>query len=228
MVKEDMVRFHAVDRDRIEVIYNGIDIERFRPKNRDLFREETRKELGLKNDEILILMVTNNFRLKGLYPAIRLLPTLKQRVRAPFRLLVVGRDDARQYQKEAERLGVSDLATFLDYVPDVAPLYAAADILFHPTFYDSCALVIFEALASGLPVVTTRKNGASGVIVSKAMGQIVEDPRDSVAMADALCSYFPQEARAKAFAAAEKMLPELSAARNHRRIQEVYRRVTSG
>ncbi len=227
MVKEDMVRFHAVDRNRIEVIYNGIDIERFRPKNRDLFRDETRKKLGVKNDEILILMVTNNFRLKGLYPAVRLLPSLRKRVRAPFRLLVVGRDNPHQYQREAQSLGVSDLITFLDYVPDVAPLYAAADILFHPTFYDSCALVIFEALASGLPVVTTRKNGASGVIVSEEMGQIVDDPRDSGALADALCSYFPQEARTRAFAAAERILPKLSAVQNHGKIQEVYRRVTS-
>ncbi|MBN2225219.1 MAG: glycosyltransferase family 4 protein [Deltaproteobacteria bacterium] len=226
-VKSDMMRFHPVDDDRIEVINNGIDIQRFNPKNRDRYREAARNKLGLATDEILILTVTNNFRLKGIYPAVRMLPALMKRVKVPFRLLIVGRDDSGPYQRQAERLAVSDRVVFMNYVEDVAPLYAAADIFFLPTFYDSFALVALEAIASGLPVVTTKNAGAAAVIESRDMGWVVDDPRDHEALAEALSYYFSREAQTKAYAAAGKIYTRFSSTENIRRIQEVYRRVLS-
>jgi UDP-glucose:(heptosyl)LPS alpha-1,3-glucosyltransferase len=225
MVKHDMMRFHPIAGDRIEVIYNGIDTGRFNPETRARLREAARKEIGLADGEVLILMVTNNFRLKGVYPAIRMLPSLRKRVRDPFRLVVVGRDDSDGYRREVERLAVEDRITFLDYVEDITPLYAAADIFFLPTFYDSCSLVVLEALAMGLPVVTTKKNGASGFLTSERLGRAVDDPRDTGAVAEALARYFPQKARDEARVAASEILPRLSSTENLRGIQEVYRRV---
>ncbi len=227
MVKNDMMRFHPLDGSRIEVINNGIDTERFNPKNRALYREAARRKLGLAADECLILTVTNNFRLKGIYPAVRTLPALIKRVNDPFRLLVVGRDDPRPYQREAQRLGVSDRIVFTNYVEDVVPLYAAADIFFLPTFYDSFALVALEAIASGLPVVTTGNAGAAAVIESRDMGRVVDNPRNHEALAEALSYYFSHEARAKAYDAAGKVYAQFSSIKNIRRIQEVYRRVIS-
>jgi UDP-glucose:(heptosyl)LPS alpha-1,3-glucosyltransferase len=225
MVKQDMMRFHPISGDRIEVIYNGIDTGRFNPDARLRLREAARAKLGLAEGEVLILMVTNNFRLKGVYPAVRMLPSLGDRVRDPFRLIIVGRDDSDGYRREVERLDVADRITFLDYAEDIAPLYAAADIFFLPTFYDSCSLVVLEALAMGLPVVTTKKNGASGFLTSEKLGRAVEDPRDTGAVAEALARYFPKKAREEARAATSEILPRLSTTENLRRIQEVYRRV---
>jgi UDP-glucose:(heptosyl)LPS alpha-1,3-glucosyltransferase len=226
-VKDDMMRFHPVTGDRIEVINNGIDIDRFNPANRARLREATRKKLGLGEDEIMIVTVTNNFRLKGIFPAVRTMPALEKRADAPFRLFVVGRDDAGPYRREAARLGVSDRVVFMSYVEDVAPMYAAADIFLLPTFYDSFALVAIEAIASGLPVVMTVNAGAAAVVESRDMGWIVDNPRDHEALAEALAYYFSPEARERAYAAAQTVYTRFSSTENIRRIQEVHRRVTS-
>jgi UDP-glucose:(heptosyl)LPS alpha-1,3-glucosyltransferase len=227
-IKNDIVRFHGVDGDRIEVIYNGLDIGRFNPINRDRYREAARVKLGLAEGEIMILTITNNFRLKGIYPAIRMLPALAKKVKKPFRLIIAGKDDARPYQREAERLGVSDRVVFLNYVDDITSMYAAADIFLLLTFFDTCANVIVEAIASGLPVVTTKDAGSQVFIESKEMGWVVDDPRDHETVARAVSYYFPEKARIKAYAVSEKIYTRFSSTENIRKIQEVYRRVISG
>lgn len=226
-IKNDIVRFHGVDADRIEVIYNGLDIKRFNPDIRKQYREPTRKKLGLAEDEIMILTVTNNYRLKGIYPAIRMLPALARRTDKPFRLVIAGRDDAGPYIKEAERLGVSDRVVFLNFVEDITPLYAAADIFMLLTFYDTCANVNVEAIASGLPVVTTKDAGSHVFVQSRDMGWIIDDPRDREAVAEALSHYFGSHARENAYAISKKIYTRFTSTENIRKIQEVYRRVIS-
>jgi UDP-glucose:(heptosyl)LPS alpha-1,3-glucosyltransferase len=227
-IKNDIMRYHGVKGDRIEVIYNGLDIRQFNPGNRAMYRESTRKKLGLTEDEIMILTVTNNYRLKGIFPAIRMLPALARRVDKPFRLIIAGRDDAGPYQEEAERLGVSDRVVFMNFVEDITPLYAAADIFMLLTFYDTCANVNVEAIASGLPVVTTKDAGSHVFVKSRDMGWVVDDPRDHEAVSEAVSYYFTREARAKAYAVSEKLYTRFSSSENIRKIQEVYRRVISG
>jgi UDP-glucose:(heptosyl)LPS alpha-1,3-glucosyltransferase len=226
-VKNDIMRFHGIKADRIQVIYNGIDITRFKPQNRDRYRKSARAELGLAEDEIMILTATNNYRLKGVFPAIRMLPLLERRVKNPFRLIIAGRDDDRPYRKEAERLGVSNRVVFMNYVEDIVPLYAAADIFLLPTFYDTFGNVILEAIASGLPVVTTRNAGASVFVRSKIMGRVLDDPRDHEAMAEALSCYFPEKARIKALAVSREVYTQYTKAENARMFQEIYERVLS-
>ena len=92
-----------------------------------------------------------------------------------------------------ERLGVADRVIFAGPVPAMERLYAASDIYVHPTFYDSCSLTVLEALASGLPVVTTRFNGASDAIASTEGGTVIDDPADAGALADAIACYLPPE-----------------------------------
>ena len=228
MVKEDIMRFHDVDEGRIRVIYNGVDTERFHPKNREIHREEMREAvLGIDSDEILILMVTNNFRLKGVFPAIGVLPVLKEMAERPIRLIIVGRDSPKRYLAYARRLGVLEMVDFIEHVEDMAPIYAAADIFFHPTFYDSCSLVVLEALASGLPVVTTRKNGAAGVIDSREVGWVVSDPRDREELARAVAHYFPDETRKKALDGARRIVEDITSRENFNAIKGVYEEIIS-
>ena len=224
MVKEDMIKYRGVDPGRITVVYNGVDTVRFSPNNGTNRREETRYGLGVPPDELLILMVTNNFRLKGVLCAIRALPRLDDRIGRPCRLFVVGRGDPGPYLREAEKSGVAGRVVFLEHVQDLAPLYAAADLLLHPTFYDSCALVVIEAIASGLPVVTTAKNGAAGLISSPDLGLVVDDPRDTETLADAVSRYASEEARRNARAAALEAHGGLSDEVNFSRILDIYQR----
>jgi UDP-glucose:(heptosyl)LPS alpha-1,3-glucosyltransferase len=183
MVKQDMVHWYGLSQDQIDVIYNGVDIERFHPRNRQ-YRQEIRKrhEIG---EEMMLLFVSNNFRMKGLSFLIRALARVKGEEAPPFRLLILGRDRQKPYLRLAKTLGFSKEVIFAGSTDEPEKYYGAADLLVHPTFYDACSLTVLEALASGVPVITTFSNGASGVIRSEE-GRVIRDPTNLKELKEAI------------------------------------------
>ncbi len=107
-----------------------------------------------------------------------------------MRLLVAGRGNQRKYK--------SRCAHFLGVVRDLPALYAAADIFILPTLYDPFSNASLEALAAGLPVITTRANGLSEVIEDGVHGTVVEDSRDVSALVDAIHTWSNLESRVEA------------------------------
>ena len=167
---------YRVDPGRMKIIHNGVDVRRFSSELRDRYRNRLRQEFGL-NNEVLFLFAAHNFRLKGLITAIKALALL-HRNHAPVHLAVIGREPAGEFKKIAGRLGVGAGLTFCGPVRDPAPYFLAADALVHPTYYDACNLAVQEAWASGLPVITTRFNGASELMSPGRQGYIMDDPQD--------------------------------------------------
>jgi UDP-glucose:(heptosyl)LPS alpha-1,3-glucosyltransferase len=102
------------------------------------------------------------------------------------RLLVTGRGDARPYKTARLRFWREDPVQFLGEVADLAPVYAAADIFILPTIYDPFSNACLEALACGLPVITTRSNGFSEIIQDRVHGSIIEDAGNLIALRDAI------------------------------------------
>jgi UDP-glucose:(heptosyl)LPS alpha-1,3-glucosyltransferase len=102
------------------------------------------------------------------------------------RLVVVGHPDFARYERQAHRLGIGDRVRFLGHRADPRDCYFAADYLVHPTFYDPCSLVVLEALACGLPVVTSRYNGAAELLSPPADGVVIDDPHAAPELAAAL------------------------------------------
>ncbi len=145
MVKQDMIRWQKIPEDRIEVIYNGVDIERFHPRNRQ-YREEIRKRHGIR-DEIVILFVSNNFRMKGLDYLFKALADIKKEGSPPFKCLILGRDRKDPYLRLAKKMGISEEIVFAGSTDEPEKYYGAADLLVHPTFYDACSLTVLEALS---------------------------------------------------------------------------------
>ena len=172
MVKQDVVRWYGVPEDRIIVVYNGVDTERFHPRNRQC-RDEIRRKHGI-GDEFVLLFVSNNFRMKGLGHLITALADLKKEKCPPFKCLILGRDKKDPYVRLARRLEISGEVIFAGSTDEPEKYYGAADLLVHPTFYDACSLTVLEALASGLPVITTASNGASGVLTQGEEGWVIE------------------------------------------------------
>jgi UDP-glucose:(heptosyl)LPS alpha-1,3-glucosyltransferase len=197
MVRDDMIRYWRVDPASITVAPNGVDCNRFAPPL-PAARAAARARLGLGEGEVAALLVSHNFALRGLEPLIRALARLD---RARWHLVVVGRDRPRGAPRLAARLGVR--ASFAGAAEDPLPFYHAADLLAHPTFYDPCSLVTLEALACGLPVVTSRWNGAVDLF-SGEESRVVEDPRDTAALAAALAAFEPPAARLAASHAARR------------------------
>lgn len=176
MVKEDLIKWYKIPEDRIAVIYNGVDIERFHPGNRQ-YREEIRERHGI-GDEFVILFVSNNFRMKGLKFLIEAFSKIKFNECSKVKLLILGRDNSKPYLKLAKHLGVSEDLIFVGSTHEPEKYYVAADLLVHPTFYDACSLTILEALACGLPVITTSSNGAYNIIKCESGCRVISNPKN--------------------------------------------------
>lgn len=162
MVRNDVLRYFPEAVSKLHVIYNGVDLQHFHPSIRTEHRASTRAQLGIREDEKVFLFVGSGFARKGVD---RLLRAFANLGRAGTRLVIVGADrKLAQSRRCAERLGVAPLVTFTGGVADVRPYYAGADIFVLPTLYDPFPNAAVEALASGLPVVTTFQSGAAELI----------------------------------------------------------------
>jgi UDP-glucose:(heptosyl)LPS alpha-1,3-glucosyltransferase len=223
MIKGDIIRHYGVPREKIVVVLNCVDLDRFHPRNRELYRNAKRMALGINENTLLLLFAGNNYRLKGLQPLLRALAILRQRVKdQPFRLLIAGRGQTGRYLRIARKLGVSDLTLFLGPVGEMEQLYGASDIYVHPTFYDSCSLTVLEALASGLPVITSRFNGAADAVISDKGGRIIRDPADVNELAESIACYFDPDRRDEARIASRQFVERYSPAQNVEDTLRVY------
>ena len=178
-VAEDLERFHNVHPDRIRIVYNGVDTNRFSPSRREQYRQTLRQRLGLADTTTLLLIVAHNFTLKGVPTLLRALKKLTRNGKQ-VHLAVVGGKRLKRWRQKASRIGVDAAVTFIGTTEDTVPYYAAADVYVHPTFYDTCSLVVLEAAASGLPIVTTKQcNGVSELLRDEVDAFLVEDPTNA-------------------------------------------------
>src|SRR5207247_6268443 len=104
----------------------------------------------------------------------------------PFRLLVCGNDRTGPFEREAARLGIGRHVRFVGQFPDIRTAFFSGDFLLHPTFYDPCSLVVLEALACDLPVITSRYNGASELMHPPQEGFIVNNLHDPTELANVM------------------------------------------
>jgi UDP-glucose:(heptosyl)LPS alpha-1,3-glucosyltransferase len=222
MVKQDMMRWYRVPEERITVVYNGVDIDHFHPRNRQ-YREEIRRRHGIE-DERVILFVSNNFRMKGLSCLIKALAKIRKETSPPFKLLILGRDRQDSYLYLAKGMGISDEVIFAGSTNEPEKYYGASDFLVHPTFYDACSLTVLEALASGLPVITTHCNGASGIITQGQEGFVIDDPRDNQVLAEKISYFLNREKVERASIAARHLAESYSLERNWREMRNIFRK----
>lgn len=191
MVKEDILRHYHVPEAKIAVIYNGVDLLRFHPRNRERVGKTTRQALGLGPDERVLLLVGSGFERKGVRSLIHgAAEALAKSRHTPLRLIIAGKGNPRPYLALARRLGLREQIRFVGIWPRVEALYAAADAFVLPTLYDPFSNACLEAMASGLPVLTSEANGASELIVHGRSGLIVKDPMDPSEIGEKLVELF--------------------------------------
>lgn len=178
--KREIEGLYGVNPTRVTVIYNGVDLERFHPDHAAAYGASARAEAGLAPTDPMLLFVGSGFERKGLVTAIQSLPHL-----GDARLIVIGRGDEARYRGLAERLGVAGRIRWLGLRRDVERWYAAADVLVLPARYEPFGNVHLEALASGVPVVTTEAAGGSELIQEGTNGAVVA-PGDPEALAAAV------------------------------------------
>jgi UDP-glucose:(heptosyl)LPS alpha-1,3-glucosyltransferase len=181
MVADEIIDFYRYPADKIDLVRNGVPLNRLRFA--PALRERSRAELKIKQDQIALLFAGSGWDRKGLLFAIEALTLCKNR---KMRLLVAGRGDARPYRTTRLRFWREDPVQFLGEVAELVPVYAAADIFILPTIYDPFSNACLEALASGLPVITTRSNGFSEIIEDGVHGSIIDNPANLVDLREAI------------------------------------------
>jgi UDP-glucose:(heptosyl)LPS alpha-1,3-glucosyltransferase len=229
MVRDEIRRWFGLPDERLVLIRNGVDLDRFRPATSAL-RELARSRFQLDPHAPVFVFVGSGFERKGLAV------TLQALARVPSAtLLVVGRDrHATRYQRMAAMLGVSGRAHFHGPQTDVLPYLHAADAFVLPSLYDPQPNAALEAMACGLPVITSAQCGAAELLVDG--GGFVSDALDvsSVAAAmDTLCGtvvargigelarqaiepYSLERMRTEYLALYRRLLPAARAAWHHR------------
>ncbi len=214
MVRRDMQSFYHIADHRIALIYNGVDLDRFNPERLRPLREAARKQFSIESGTTLFLFVAHNFKLKGLGELLRAAARLAAGPAGRFHLAVVGRGRIGAYRGLARRLKIGHLVTFVPDCDDIAAMYAAADAFVHPTWYDPCSLVVLEALASGLPTITTRFNGASEMMADCGAGIVLESPRPVERLAEAMGRLLNVETRRGMAVAARRVAENYPQERN--------------
>ncbi|GMU83073.1 MAG: glycosyl transferase [Planctomycetota bacterium] len=213
--------------ERLCVVFNGVTIAPLSAEERATRRAATRASLAIASDAPVLLLVAHNFRLKGLGELIRALADAGATASDAI-LLVAGRDAPGAYQRLADRLGIGERVRFVGARMPVRDLFAAADLLVHPTWYDPCSRVVLEALCCGVPVVTTRVNGAADAIAEGETGIVVATPADERALRDAIAAGLNARFRTAARERADEACERLSMRRHARELLDLYSRVSSG
>lgn len=183
-VARQLTQHYGLNGDRVRRIYNGVDADPTPAATRAEHRRDIRTEFRIAPDDLLVLAVAHNFRLKGVRRWMEALALLMERGAKNIRSLVVGRGDTPTWHRLAAKLGVQDRLTFVGPTDRVREFFHAADVLVHPTHYDPCSRVVLEGMTTGLPCITTRWDGASEMIDDGENGFVLDEPGDVAALAD--------------------------------------------
>lgn len=187
--KEEICRHYGVPPEKIEVVYNGVDLESFHPGNATLYRKSLRKEFRMPAEALVILFLGSGFRRKGLRSLLETLPLVKKEVPQVV-LMVAGRDRIQEYREQVRRLGCERNVLFLGPTQRAREFYATCDLFALPTIYDPFSNACLEAMASGIPVLTTPTNGVAELIEDGKNGFVVQDPLDASEIGRRILDFF--------------------------------------
>ena len=172
MVRDEIRAHFGTPEAKLHVIYNGIDLEAFHPRLREAHRSTMRQKLGIPQHVPVHLHVGAGFERKGVF---RLIEAFARSGRHDAHLVIVGRDKA---QARAERLasshGIASRVHFAGAQENVGPWYGAADVFALASLYDPFPNAALEAMACGLPVITTPQCGTAELIDEGVNGYVVD------------------------------------------------------
>ena len=203
LVRDDLIREFHIPVEKVITLYNGVDLERFTPPRDDAARREIRSSLDITAGAPLVAFVGNGFGRKGL----RFLIAAWPRVARGAHLIVVGADQkGRWYQREALGLGVGARIHFAGPMSDVTQIFHGVDAVALPSLFEPFGNVVMEAMASGLPVLSSAQSGASELLPESLQRFVVRDPTDSNEIAQKMNALLDtgEEMRALARATAER------------------------
>jgi glycosyltransferase involved in cell wall biosynthesis len=204
-------RFHiaqGLNADRISVIHNGVDCNRFQPRPRT---GELCRELNVPPTSFILLTVGQIGLRKGQDVLAAAAPAIVREVPAVQFVIVGQRDSAKAetiaYEQEVvaqfARAGLSNRLHLLGYREEIAQLMSEADLLVHPAKQEPLGRVLLEAAAAGLPIVATAVGGTEEIVADGESARLVS-PNDAAALSRAICDLASNEALRQRFAKAAR------------------------
>jgi UDP-glucose:(heptosyl)LPS alpha-1,3-glucosyltransferase len=219
-VKRTVRKHYQLPERKLAALFNAVDLEKFDPALRPAAGQELRWRLGIAEDRIIALIIAQDYLRKGLAEAILGLPQDDARLV----LLIVGKQKTRAYKQLAREHGVAERVIFAGPTSDPYSFYRAADFFVLPTRHDPCSLVVLEALAMGVPVISTVFNGACEIMTDGLHGFVLNDPRNVSALRERYRQMLDPALRATMSAACSELRPQLSQDRHVDRLLEIYNR----
>lgn len=178
LVKHHILSYYSFPAAQIHVIYDGVDASLFNPGVKKLSKA-LRAFHKLDRKDIVLGFISNNWPRKGLDLILSALAKLPSH----FKLVVAGRGNTEAYKNKMKVLGVEEKRVlFLGIMEEIQKVYALTDVFLLPTMYDPFAQVCREALACGIPVVTTPENGAAEMIKPEINGFVLHDFYDEAGL----------------------------------------------
>lgn len=225
MVRNHFQQYYEISSEDLRLVRIAMDPNRFQETDRPRRRIEWRQQWNIEPTDCLALFVGMNYRLKGIEPllkSLRLLPT-----DSPIKVMIVGNKNYKQFETMAKKLGVEERVRFVGYCNEMRNCYFAADFLVHPTFYDPCSNVVPEAMGCGLPVITTRYNGASEFITANKEGIVIDDPHDHEKLAWSMGQYTDPAKRLSAAQAARKTASQWTFEHHYKQMVAIFQEAAS-
>ncbi|HEX4124703.1 MAG TPA: glycosyltransferase family 4 protein [Tepidisphaeraceae bacterium] len=218
-VERSLDRHYQLPADRRRVLLNSVDLKRFDPSGDRQAADALRQQLGVGPGKVAALMIAQDFARKGLHQAIAAVATIKD-PRLVF--VAVGKQDPSAYRRSAAALGCDDRVVFPGPCADPRPFYQMADFFVLPTRHDPCSLVVLEALAMGVPVISTAANGACEAMTRGTHGTVLADSADVTGLASAMRNLLDESLRRQMADACLALRPSLSYEHHVDRLLEIY------
>jgi len=166
LMKDELVARFVIAAKRVAVIYPGYDPDRFKPGSDPAAREALRARLGAGRGDCLIGLITSgDFANRGVKVLLEALGGLEATERGSLKVAVIGKESRpEEYRAAAAAAGIGERVLFLPPRPDVERYYQALDLYVHPAHFETFGMSVLEAIACGLPVVTSRVAGVAELL----------------------------------------------------------------
>lgn len=224
-VKHALIENEGIPEKKIEVIYNGIDVRRFRPNHE--IRNQTRRDLGVAADETVVIHVARLDPLKDHMSAVRALGVLKDT--PGIKLLIVGEGHENEnIEAEIRRLGLQERVSMLGLRNDIPNLLNAADVCLLTSRSEGIPLTLAEAMATELPVVATEVGGVPEIVKDGETGFLC-DAGDAKSLASCISKFClsPEQRAAFGQAGRKRIIEHFNADAMHKQYQTKYRQMAT-
>ncbi len=225
--KRDILAHYPLDPSRVRVIHPGVDVDRMASGSSAERRREIRAQFGIGQADLALILVGSEFKRKGLRFAIEAMHRLHEegRVKGALHLFVIGGGSQGEFRRQAAGHGLEGRVHFIGLYPHVEHYYRAADIFLLPTLNEPFGMAVLEAMAAGLPVITSRETGVAELLLDGRVAILLSDPRNTREISNAVASLSEAGERSAMGQRAREAVRLLTWDRMTDAVESVYREV---